>query len=374
MTDHSPDKFEIAILCALPREFDAVRALLDEDYGDIEPENESDPNRSEQPRGALSRSFLNIGLGLLVGVCAGAPRDQDKEDILLGDVIISTAVIQYDYSREYEHGLVRKDTVSDNLPRPNTKIRAFLKNFETEHTGLELQKATSKHLERFYQPKKSEKWGYPGLEKEEDMLFEEAYIHKHTGADDCPLCKQNPKTCEAASKAEETDCKSLGCDREKLIERQRLKTIKTDKIKQPVPMLHLGVIASGDRVIKSSSLRQELIKNEKVIGFEMEGAGVWDTFPTIVIKGVCDYADSHKNKGWQRYASATAASCMKAMLEKWSVARQARGGTQASAHTQAQSPSGGAGGQVNHFSGNFHNSGQSFIGSQINSGGGPINL
>ena len=52
----------------------------------------------------------------------------------------------------------------------------------------------------------------------------------------------------------------------------------------------------------------------------MEGAGVWDNFPTIVIKGVCDYADSHKNKKWQRYAAATAAACMKAILKGWRAA------------------------------------------------------
>jgi hypothetical protein len=36
-----------------------------------------------------------------------------------------------------------------------------------------------------------------------------------------------------------------------------------------------------------------------------------------VIKGACDYADSHKNKVWQRYAAATAAACMKAFLDNW---------------------------------------------------------
>jgi nucleoside phosphorylase len=40
-------------------------------------------------------------------------------------------------------------------------------------------------------------------------------------------------------------------------------------------------------------------------------------FPCVVIKGVCDYADSHKNKKWQSYAAATAAACMKAFLEAW---------------------------------------------------------
>ena len=36
-----------------------------------------------------------------------------------------------------------------------------------------------------------------------------------------------------------------------------------------------------------------------------------------MIKGVCDYADSHKNKKWQNYAAATAAACMKAFLKEW---------------------------------------------------------
>jgi nucleoside phosphorylase len=49
----------------------------------------------------------------------------------------------------------------------------------------------------------------------------------------------------------------------------------------------------------------------------MEGAGVWDVFPTIIIKGVCDYADSHKNKKWQKYSSVTAAACAKALLHEW---------------------------------------------------------
>ena len=49
----------------------------------------------------------------------------------------------------------------------------------------------------------------------------------------------------------------------------------------------------------------------------MEGAGVYEIVPTLIIKGVCDYADSHKNKTWQGYAAITAASCCKATLEEW---------------------------------------------------------
>jgi hypothetical protein len=49
----------------------------------------------------------------------------------------------------------------------------------------------------------------------------------------------------------------------------------------------------------------------------MEGAGVWENFPSVIIKGVCDYADSHSNKTWQCYSAATAAACTKAFLGEW---------------------------------------------------------
>ncbi|KAL9591212.1 MAG: hypothetical protein Q9179_007951, partial [Wetmoreana sp. 5 TL-2023] len=67
----------------------------------------------------------------------------------------------------------------------------------------------------------------------------------------------------------------------------------------------------------SAPLRDKLLKERKAIAFEMEGAGAWDNFPTVVIKSVCDYADSHKNNIWQSYAAATAAACMKAFLKEW---------------------------------------------------------
>ena len=49
----------------------------------------------------------------------------------------------------------------------------------------------------------------------------------------------------------------------------------------------------------------------------MKGARLWENIPTIVVKGVCDYTDSHKNKGWQYYAAVTAAACTKGILKIW---------------------------------------------------------
>jgi nucleoside phosphorylase len=51
-----------------------------------------------------------------------------------------------------------------------------------------------------------------------------------------------------------------------------------------------------------------------VLCFEMEAAGLMNSFPCLVIRGICDYADSHKNKKWQAYAAGTAAACAKEVL------------------------------------------------------------
>ena len=74
--------------------------------------------------------------------------------------------------------------------------------------------------------------------------------------------------------------------------------------------------------MKSGHHRDEIAGREQVIAFEMEGAGVWDVLPSLVIKAVCDYADSHKNKNWQGYAAAVAAACTKACLNEWIIADQ----------------------------------------------------
>jgi hypothetical protein len=46
----------------------------------------------------------------------------------------------------------------------------------------------------------------------------------------------------------------------------------------------------------------------------MEAAGLMDNFPCLVIRGICDYSDTHKKKNWQPYAAATAAAYAKELL------------------------------------------------------------
>jgi len=64
----------------------------------------------------------------------------------------------------------------------------------------------------------------------------------------------------------------------------------------------------------SSEIRDELHRQYEVIGFEMESAGIAQNWQALVIRGICDYADSHKNRKWQKYAAATAVAYAKELL------------------------------------------------------------
>jgi nucleoside phosphorylase len=80
-------------------------------------------------------------------------------------------------------------------------------------------------------------------------------------------------------------------------------------------VVHYATIASGNRVIKNAAERDTVSKKfGGVLCFEMEAAGLMNSFPCLVVRGICDYADSHKNKTWQAYAAGTAAACAKEVL------------------------------------------------------------
>jgi nucleoside phosphorylase len=346
MTTLSPPShrrdFEIAIICALRSEADAVEALFDkfwEDDNYIYGKAPGDtnayttgvigrhnvvlaymPGMGKGSAASLAASFRSsfggIKLALLVGICGGVPTGTDDEkEILLGDVIISTGLVQYDFGRQLPNKFIRKDTLEDNLGRPNLEVRALLAKLQGSRGRMLLKDHTSDYLVALCQKPGFEKVRYPGVDA--DKLFESTYRHKHHNLPTCVICtKCKKKEDEVCVAALEASCLELKCNEEKVVPRNRLVRAKESADTQK-PCIHFGKIASGDTVMKSGEDRDEIATKEKVIAFEMEGAGVWDNFPCVVIKGVCDYADSHKNKKWQGYAASTAAACMKAFLKEW---------------------------------------------------------
>ena len=81
-------------------------------------------------------------------------------------------------------------------------------------------------------------------------------------------------------------------------------TISRDPRLDNDPEVHYGNIKSANIVVKDPAAREALKKDMNILCVEMEAAGLMDTLPCLVIGGICDYADSHKNKRWQPYAAA----------------------------------------------------------------------
>jgi len=102
----------------------------------------------------------------------------------------------------------------------------------------------------------------------------------------------------------EKDCKN--CNEERLVQR---KSRTAD-----VPVDHYGLIGYANQVMRHGVTREKLRQERGILCFEMEAAGLMDNFPCLVIRGICDYSDTHKNKDWQPYAAATAAAYAKELL------------------------------------------------------------
>ncbi|KAG9580758.1 purine and uridine phosphorylase, partial [Aureobasidium melanogenum] len=77
-----------------------------------------------------------------------------------------------------------------------------------------------------------------------------------------------------------------------------------------------GVIASANQLMKDAIIRDTIAKEKDVMCFEMEAAGLMNHFPCLVVRGICDYSDSHKSKEWQGYAAMTAAVYTKDLLTR----------------------------------------------------------
>ncbi|RFU73729.1 kinesin light chain [Trichoderma arundinaceum] len=342
------EDFEVGIICALPHEYNAVVLLFDKLWnkngGDIFGRSAGDTNNYTTGRigkhdvvlallshigkataaaaaASMRSSYRALRLVILAGVCGGVPYTGQQEEILLGDVLISKAIVQYDFGRHYPDGFSRKDTYQDNLSKPDRNVRNLLAIFETDSGRENLQERTAFFLEQL-QDKAG--YGYPGAA--EDKLFMAHYRHKHHNSVTCICSNCHGRTDPVCEEALALSCDELGCDEEYLVVRKRLRRREKDHedIAQK-PAIYIGTIASGDTVMKSGEDRDEIAKREGVIGFEMEGAGVWEEIPCIVVKGVCDYADCHKNKMWQNFAAATASSALKAILEQYTQADRVRG-------------------------------------------------
>lgn len=337
------DDFRFAIICALPSEYDAIYDSLDDIWGQEgglgtatgDLRNYTTGRMGNQHvvlvllpgvgKGAaassatsLCLSYSNLAIAFLVGICGAVPQPDTETEILLGDIIISKSLVQYDFGRQNPDGFERKDTIDVTLGRPNKDIRALTALLSTRRRRDELESNALERLRQLQAKVANTRdrgiYNYPGVEH--DRLFHPRYRHKHrnTFCDICQACFDvNDPVCRHAPKL---SCTVLGCNEGELVPRRRLQQRKRQGVFDVAPALniHVGGIGSADRVMRSGEARDKIAKRDDVIAFEMEGAGVWDEIPCIIVKGVSDYADSHKQKDWQNYAAGVAASAVKAIL------------------------------------------------------------
>ncbi|EFQ27981.1 phosphorylase superfamily protein [Colletotrichum graminicola] len=334
------EDFRIAIICALPLEYDAVTFAFDEIWGDDDGRPANAPGDSTpyttgrmgshnvvllllpgmgkvNATGAAARlqsSYNGIKLAILCGICGGVPSPGTKDELFLGDVVISKSVLQCDLGRKYPDKFVLKDTIEESLGRPSREVRTLIAFLETRLGRSRLQHRASQVLEQVQQKAHKEYQDlYRRPDAAYDRLFEPDYLHRHQNSSPCGCSEAG--ACNVALSA---SCEALQCDTSRLVSRSRLEARQMpgagDAVASQELRFVVGRVGSADTVMKAGLDRDRIAKEHGLVAFEMEGAGVWDEFPCVVVKSVCDYADSHKNKRWQDFAAAAAASMAKALL------------------------------------------------------------
>ncbi|KAL0929340.1 uncharacterized protein CTRU02_215696 [Colletotrichum truncatum] len=306
MSDAS--KYTVGWICALPIEFNAAKAFLDERHEDSPPPVARHDNNSYAlgrignhnvviavlpdgeygttsaavvARGML-HSFPNVRIGLMVGIGGGAPSS--KHDVRLGDIVVSSCkggkggVFQYDFGKVNQNREVSFEHM-DFLDQPPTALRTAVNALKSQYEmkGYQLNTKIETALAKW--PRLRKKYARPPLDS--DRLYR-SNVLRPTSSDGCDsVCSKDLADLVYRHERDDDDGN---------------------------PAIHYGLIASSNQLMKNAIIRDKLAAEKGVLCFEMEAAGLMNHFPCLVIRGICDYSDSHKNKQWQGFAAMTAAA------------------------------------------------------------------
>ena len=304
-----PAEFTVGWICALPLELTAAQGMLEEEYEDSDLEyNPHDSNKYSLGQIAghkvvltclessgtnhagfaalhMRYAFNHLKFILMVGIGGGIPNLSTEKDVRLGDIVVSMPSGQHNGVIQYDHGKILQDKKflpTGPLKAPPTFLQNCVNYLIARHRSQE--NGIARNIEGMLQkhPKNTRTgsdYRRPG--RDTDLLFRAEYV-----------CRTDGQKCPE-------------CDREQLITRPaRL---------EDEPVIHYGNIASGSSVVRDALKRDDLGKDYDALCVEMEAAGLM-RFDCLVIRGICDYADSHKNKVWQPYAAAAAAAYAKELL------------------------------------------------------------
>ncbi|KAI8630397.1 purine and uridine phosphorylase [Xylariaceae sp. FL1651] len=308
---HANEEYSVGWICAITTEYVAAQCFLDEEYDRPAYVSPNDNNDYTLGRVGAHRvviavlpgceygttsaacvardmlhSFPNVRIGLMVGIGGGVPTP--KHDIRLGDIVVSRTggdnggVFQYDFGKTIQDQSFQATAF---LNQPPPLLRAAVGGLEAQYrrSGHQLEAAISTVLER--EPRLRRKYSRP--DPSTDRLYTAETVH---GGGTC---------CTAAA----------SCSKESNVVTREPRTEYEDN-----PAIHYGLIASANQLMKDATIRDLLSLEKDVLCFEMEAAGLMNHFPCLVIRGICDYSDTHKNDEWQGYAAMTAAAYAKDLL------------------------------------------------------------
>ncbi|KAH7261575.1 nucleoside phosphorylase domain-containing protein [Fusarium tricinctum] len=305
--------YTVGWICALTVEFVAAQAFLDEEHEDPRDVAKNDNNNYALGRigshniviavlpdgeygtavaAAVARdmlsSFPNIRIPLLVGIGGGAPSPH--HDIRLGDIVVSSrdggkgGVFQYDFGKTIQNQSFQETQVLDQPPMVLRTAASALKG-RYELKGHRLNEDVDMALKKI---KKRKKYSRPPANS--DRLYRSDITHPSNSSEDCSaVCGDDSFHLVARAERDEEDDN---------------------------PTIHYGLIASANQLMKDALVRDKLAAEKGVLCFEMEAAGLMNHFPCLVIRGICDYSDSHKNKQWQGFAAMMAAAFAKDLLHQ----------------------------------------------------------
>lgn len=258
----------------------------------------------------LYKTFRNISITVLVGIGGGIPSpvvsSNPRNNIHLGDVVVGwpgdgkPACIYHDSGR-LKAG--EPFEMVGTLQGPNWATLTALGILETDYR---LGKTTfDDQLARLRHNGTGEDFNYPGFEN--DMLFNPAYRHIGGYSSRCMTCKPS-----------------------EIIERPHRNAEDQGAI-----VFHQGRIATGNSVIQDGTERDEIsARCGGALCVEMEAAGVSVNGPCLVIRGISDYADSHKSDLWRVHAAGKAAAFARELLCRVQPAQPAPPAQSTSQHLQ----------------------------------------
>ncbi|RAL14098.1 purine and uridine phosphorylase [Aspergillus homomorphus CBS 101889] len=300
------DDYTVACICPMSVEQASLEAMLDEIHPDLPTATDKNsytlgrmhkhnvvvavmPRIGNSSAASMANQLLNdfrrVRFSFLVGIGGGIPNLLRGVDIRLGDVVVSKpsgvfgGVVQFRQGKLLPEGQFER---TGALHPPPDVLSAAVARLEALHRRA--GSAIPRYLQEMTQRYPRMKRGgcvYQGVEN--DQLFRAEYKHAKKDCDNCE-----------------------DCDQAAVVQRP----FREDR----EPVVHYGTIGSSDVVVRDGQLRDSLRDGLNLYCVEMEAAGLMDSLPCLVIRGICDYADSHKNKRWQPYAAATAAAYAKELL------------------------------------------------------------